>query len=421
MESYYDISYLTVSYSFLFGFIGYLIAAFCCDIVHRLIGRWGVITLGGILQLTCFLLAYLKPPFELFVMAYFISGFGNGLVEATINVWAGNLNNNNELLGLAHGFYAIGGIVSPSLATTLLMKGYGWNTAYCPLAFFTVISTLVSFYAFRDETAAVYRKLMDDSSKQHVESPTHNHPGSLDESTQLLAQGGLSSHSHNAQHHHDPNNVLAEIDPAAAIGNFERVIEQGDEAGALKQALTSKLVWLVSFALLVYCGEEVGMGGWITTFMIDERHGDENTMGYVSTAYWVGMAVGRMGLGFVNGRVNVKTEYFSFVYIILSLAALLALWVVPDITVSSVCAPLIGFFTAPLYPSAMIIFLEKFPEHLHVVGVGILAAAGGIGSALGPFFIGVLTSSYGAWTLAPVGFFSIAAMFVAWIFMVWEF
>lgn len=422
MKSYYQISYLAVSYTFLFGFLGYLIAAFACDVMHRWIGRWGVVTLGGLFQLLCFVNAYFKPPFELFVLGYFISGFGNGLIEASVNAWAGNLNNNNAVLGLAHGFYSLGGILSPAVIATLLLYGYEWNFIYGILAVFAAASTALAFVSFSDETAEVYNDLIHKGAKEAAKPQSGNENGEADENSLLLPRDGASSpYAQKNSHHHDPNNILAEIDPALAIENLERELQRGGSTGTLKQVVSSELFWIVSFALFVCCGVEIGIGGWITTFMIDVRHGNEKTMGYVGTAYWVGMAIGRMGLGFLNDRVKMKPEFLALVYVLLSLAILFVFWVVPDIGVSSVCAPLIGFFTAPLYPSAMIIFLEKVPEHLHVVSVGCLAAAGGIGCGLVPFVIGVLTSSYGVWVLAPVSFGLMATMLAAWSFMIWRF
>lgn len=395
---------MVVSYTFLFGFLGYLIAAFVCDVLHRFIGRWGVVTLGGFLQFVCFSIAYFKPPFQLFIFGYFLSGFGNGLLEASWNAWAGNLNSNNEILGLLHGSYGLGGIISPAVATTLLLNGYSWNLVYLVLAVITGASTVLSFMAFNTETASVYKERMKKGEQDRALKISQ-----ADETTKLLDS--------NNEHHHQAGDLLLEIDPALALENLERTVVNGGRLATFKEAVSSELVWVISFALFVYCGEEIGMGGWIPTFMIDERHGNEKTMGYVGTAYWVGMTVGRMGLGFVNGRLNMKSEHLALIYTVVSLVCILVFWLVPSVAVSSICSPLIGFFTATLYPTAMVVFLDKFPEHLHVVGIGFLAASGGIGGALVPFLIGVLTTKYGAWTLGPVSFLCILFMLFAWIFV----
>lgn len=361
-------------------------------------------------------MAYFKPPFPIFVIGYFISGFGNGLLEASSNAWAGNLNSNNEMLGLLHGFYGLGGIISPSITTTLLLYGYEWNTMYLFLMTATTCSTALSFYAYRDETAEHYNNIIARSIKEQKRNhQQHQQDGTSDESSPLLP-GIVDNEIDPAHHHHDPDNVLLEIDPAMAIEKSTH-----GEVSAFKETLQSKLALLLSFALFVAVGAEITFSGWIPTYMIDVRHGDEKQMGYVGTAYWIGMTLGRMGLGFVTSRSSLGEENWNLVYILCTLASILGFWVVPSLVVSSICAPLIGFFSAPLYPTSMVVFMKKFPEHLHVVGVGFLAAAGGVGGALGPFINGVLTTQYGAFVLAPFTFSLILAMLISWIILIVRF
>ncbi|VVT53107.1 uncharacterized protein SAPINGB_P003407 [Magnusiomyces paraingens] len=407
LEQHYQISYTSVSYIFLLGFTGYLISAFVCEIFHRHVGRWGTLTLGGFFQLVCFILAYTMPPFPIFVIGYFISGFGNGLIEASSNAWAGNLNNNNEMLGLLHGFYGLGGIISPFVTTTLLVWGYQWNTVYFFLAVMTSLSTILIFYAYSDETAEHYKQIIERSIKEQQQHP---------EETSPLLPGIVDNELDPEHHHHDPNNVLMEIDPAMAIEKSTH-----GQVSAFRETLQSKLALLLSFSLFMAVGAEITFSGWIPIYMIDVRHGDEKQMGYVGTAYWAGMTLGRMGLGFVTSRSAWSEELWNLVYILCTLASIAGFWFVPSIAVSSVCAVLIGFFNAPLYPTSMVVFIKKFPEHLHVVGVGLLAACGGVGGALGPFLNGVLTTQYGAFVLAPFTFSLLVAMLISWIILMKKF
>ena len=43
-------------------------------------------------------------------------------------------------------------------------------------------------------------------------------------------------------------------------------------------------------------------GGWIVTYIIDERHGSSNS-GYISSGYWGGLTIGRIALLWVNKKV----------------------------------------------------------------------------------------------------------------------
>ena len=62
---------------------------------------------------------------------FIIAGFGNGIEDAAWNAWAGNLANANEVLGFLHGFYGLGAVLSPLVATTLMTKsGWMWYEFY---------------------------------------------------------------------------------------------------------------------------------------------------------------------------------------------------------------------------------------------------------------------------------------------------
>lgn len=406
-EKYYNISYDIVSYTFLLGFTGYLLAAFTSEFIHRFVGRWGTVTLGGLLQTCCYINAFLKPHFALLVVGYSISGFGNGLLEASLNAWAGNLNNNNEMLGLLHGFYGLGGILSPSIATKLLLKGYQWNELYLYLMSVSICSSILAFYAFSGDTAQKYNEDYAKSMQRHYENSSTSED---DETTQLISDNNNNNNNiqENIVNSHVTDTLL-EMDAAAAIEKSTH-----GNMSALEATISSPLAIVISLALFVYVAAETTVGGWIVTFMIDVRHGDEKAMGYASTAYWMGMTVGRMGLSFITGRGS-KEELFFLAYTVLSLIATLVFWLVPSLEVSMICSPLIGFFTAPLYPTAMVVFLRKFPEHLHVVGVGFLAASGGVGGALGPFINGVLTEKFGAYVLGPFTTALLASVLGLWI------
>lgn len=367
LESHYEISYRTASLSFLVAFSGYLIAALICDHLHRYLGMWGVSTLGIACQLACYLTAATAPPFALFVIAYGVSGFGNGLIEAAWNTWAGSLASQNEILGLLHGFYGLGGMICPAVATAMIAHGIKWNHFYFVMAACTLVSLVLSAVAFREDTAKAYR-----------------------ESITL---------SHNAE----------DAEDKTALSSTSTVLE----------TLKSPLTWLVSLALFAYVGAEVSTGGWVTTFMIDVRHGDVHRAGYVATGFWTGITVGRMVLGLVAGKYAAGREGLLVAfYLALAIVLQFFFWVVPSLVVSAICVALMGVAIGPLYPSIVIVFLGKSPKHLHVIGVGVTAAAGGIGGAIMPFITGSLATAHGAFVLGPFVLASFVFMFVIWAMVI---
>lgn len=74
----------------------------------------------------------------------------------------------------------------------------------------------------------------------------------------------------------------------------------------LKESLNSRVTWVVSFFLLCYVGVEVALGGWIVTFMRQERAGQPFESGMVATGFWTGIASGRFVLGFLTPKLGEK-------------------------------------------------------------------------------------------------------------------
>ena len=70
-----------------------------------------------------------------------------------------------------------------------------------------------------------------------------------------------------------------------------------------KQVFRLRVVHLMSFFLFLYVGVEVSIGGWIVTFVINERSGGRNS-GYVSSGFWGGLTLGRVALLPLNKKVS---------------------------------------------------------------------------------------------------------------------
>ncbi|KAL8278776.1 hypothetical protein RQP46_008845 [Phenoliferia psychrophenolica] len=101
--------------------------------------------------------------------------------------------------------------------------------------------------------------------------------------------------------------------------------------------------------------EEVSMGGWIVTFIIDERDGGPSA-GYVATGFWGGITLGRAVLPWLNVRFSI--------------------WFSKNLVGNAVTVAIIGFVIAPLYPIVMSLATKLLPRHLHSSAIGFIAAIG---------------------------------------------
>lgn len=177
------------------------------------------------------------------VLVFVIAGFGNGLLDAGWNAHVGNLADANQVLGFLHGFYGLGAVLSPLIATTMvtraglmwysfyyiMVRGYLISCGFCPL-------TLMSGYS--QIGAAVLE----------------------------LSTSAASFWQETAQ----------KFRSTCETENFQA-------KGATREALKQRVTWVSAIFLLIYVGIEVALGGWIVTYMIRVRNGDPFDAGMSAT------------------------------------------------------------------------------------------------------------------------------------------
>ncbi|KAK7942411.1 uncharacterized protein PG986_011524 [Apiospora aurea] len=382
IERYYHLTYTIVSLIFLSPFVGYTASALLNNVLHRSIGQRGV---GGIAS-GCHMLAYIinsggakqtidgnrpPPPYPVMVIAFMIAGFGNGLADAAWNAWVGNLDRANEMLGFLHGFYGLGAVLSPLIATNMVANAkLPWYTFYYIMIGLAGVEIFTSVAGFWTATAAAY-------------------------------------HASIARQHGDEREEEEEEEAAAA----------GQPRGSLREALvkrpSARVTWLCALFLLGYVGIEVALGGWIVVFMIQVRQGAEFASGMTAMGFWLGVTVGRVVLGFVTPRLGEKLAITIYLPIVMALELLF--WLVPKFIVSAVAVALQGFFLGPLFPAAIVAMSKLLPRHLHVGAIGFAAAFGGSGAAVLPFAVGAIAQAKGVQVLQPIILALLGVILVLWL------
>lgn len=131
LEEYYNLSYTIVSLVFLSPFVGYNLAALLNTTIHLKLGQRGIAFLGPALHLVAYIINCTHPPYPVLVISFMLAGLGNGFEDSAWNAWIGAMPNANELLGFLHGFYGLGGVFAPLIATTMITKAnLPWYTWY---------------------------------------------------------------------------------------------------------------------------------------------------------------------------------------------------------------------------------------------------------------------------------------------------
>lgn len=178
-----------------------------------------------------------------------------------------------------------------------------------------------------------------------------------------------------------------------AVFRSENPVDGGNARGRVGEALRKRITWVTSLFLFIYMGIEVGVGGWIVTFMLDIRHGTPFASGMVATGFWLGITLGRLALGFVTPLLG---ENFAVaLYLSLCLVFTLLYSFIPSFLVSAITVSLLGFFLGPMFPAAVVATTKLLDQRLHVTSITFAAAVAGAGACVFPFAVGSIAKREG--------------------------
>ncbi|KAH6692259.1 major facilitator superfamily domain-containing protein [Plectosphaerella plurivora] len=339
LEQYYNLTYTTVSLIFLTPFAGYSVAAFTNARIHMKWGQRGIALMAPACHMIAFAAAAAHPPFPVLVVIFAISGFGNGLTDACYCAWVGAMDKSNTIQGFMHSTYSLGALLAPLIATAMVARaGLPWYTYYYIMLGIAALEWVGLSIAFWQQTGAVYRA---------------EHPR-----------------------------------------------EEGAKGAGTKEALKSKVTWLCSSFFFIYMGVEVGLGGWVITFMLRVRKASEFAAGASGSGFWAGMVAGRALLGFVTERYGERL--CISIYLGIAIGLQLLFWLVPQFIVSAIAVSLLGFFLGPMFPGAITVVAKLLPKHIHVSAMGFAMALGGAGGTIFPFAIGAIANTRGVAVLQPI-------------------
>ena len=389
LEKYYNINYTIVSLVFLSPIVGYVCSALSNNAIHMRFGQRGVAIIMSGSHLIAYLVISQHPPYPVLVVVFILAGFGNGLGDAGWNAWIGDMSNANEVLGFLHAFYGLGAALAPLIATSLVTKGWEWYTFYYFMIGAAVIEiiTLVGCFWVADG-----RAFRDEHPQTNVFETSSPQISPVDSSAK--EDGTMRSGS-----------ILEKLKQKTTRKSSNRTLE----------ALTSRVTWLSAVFLLIYVGVEVSIGGWVVTFMLRVRHATPYASGVTATAFWAGITLGRIVLGFVTARLFRSEKAAVATYMACAVVCQLLFWLVPSKILSSVMAALLGVCLGPLFPAAVVVMTKLLPKNVHVAAVGFAAAFGASGACVLPFAVGAIAQAKGVWVLQPIVLALLLACLAVWL------
>ena len=314
----------TVTLLFLSQITGYLVAAFTSSLLSNHIGLARMLLLASTF-LTGALIIYASAPlWAVMVVTGTALGLGIGLIDAGINTYIVNDSRHAHFIGMLHGFYGTGALLGPAIATTLLGMHLPWRMVY--LVFAGVVGLLV---------------------------------------------GGM----------------LWAITTDYQPFTQQVTVSGGDARANLRTALCTPAVLVSGLLLLVYVGTEVAIGNWAYSVQTISRKTPEMVAGYSISAYWMGLTIGRMGMGYVIKRLGtVRMIDFSLT---LLTVGLLSWWLLPNQVLS---LPVLGLALATIFPTTMLLVPQRVAAPLVPAAIGFLSSVASLGAASIPTGVGFLAN-----------------------------
>ncbi|CAK7213191.1 hypothetical protein SBRCBS47491_001718 [Sporothrix bragantina] len=180
-------------------------------------------------------------------------------------------------------------------------------------------------------------------------------------------------------------------------------------------APSSRVILLGAVFLFMYQGAEVSIAGWVTSFLIADRGGQEPAVGYITAGFWAGITLGRFFLAWPAQRIGARI----FVYGLIAGSAIfeLLVWFVPNVIGDAVAVSIVGLLLGPVYPCAAGMLMRLMSRRERVSGMSAMAAFGSAGGAAAPFITGVLAQAVGTFVLHPIVIALFTAMAVFWYFV----
>jgi fucose permease len=302
----YQLTPATVTALFITQVGGYMVAALTSSLLSSRLSLARMLVLASIFLTSAVSLYAFTTHWTIMVASGLLLGLGIGLIDAGINTYIASDQENANIMGILHGFYGIGALLGPTLATALLTIGFGWRQIY------GVIAGIVSLTIVGMSWAVIHRY-----------TPMTRKPN----------PAGASARSH------------------------------------LKTALRSPIVLASAFLLFLYTGLEASMGNWAYTVQTVSRGTPTWIAGYSISGFWFGLTIGRLIMGrlirffgairTIDGSVTLlflgllgwwllPHQWITLPLIGFALAAIFpaTIWLMPQRIPSTIVPAAIGFLTS---------------------------------------------------------------------------
>ncbi len=335
--AYYQVNTSTIGLLFFSFSTGYVLSTGSTGFLIQKLGQHWYLTWGAALCMVSTFAFCLKPPFPLALVTNLFLGFGTGIIDTGFNALISSLPRRTQLLNYLHAFYGTGALLGPLVASAFLFIHWQWNTVYLVWCGLSLLQLIGCLVLSRDLSSSA--------------SVPQN------------------------EHHYSRNRLGA-------------VLKIGP-------------VWLAVLFLFLYVGVETSVGNWSYSFLLEDRHQATLLAGWIVSAYWLGLTLGRFLVNTIAERFQMSIEAVVYCSLVGTGIGGLLVWLLPGGLAATLGICLIGFFLGPLFASTIVVIPHLVPSYLIPSTIGLLLGTSVIGGAFFPWLVGTLAQYVGIWTLLP--------------------
>ncbi len=334
------------------------------------------------------MVGFALSPNLAWILAFAIPlGLGAGSVDAGLNSYVA-LHYKAHHMNWLHSFWGLGATLGPVIMAQIIAISGAWRTGYWTVATIQLSLALVLFLTlpFWSRVEAHRLVRVDNANHSNDEMKT----GAIDFADIASPGEGLAA----AEAFHDSQ---------AEVANH--VVKP-----KLNLVRTPGLA-LALLTFFLYCGVEITMGLWGSSFLVSVRGMTVQAAGIWVSLYFAGIMAGRFLTGFLS--LKWQTRQLIRLGLIISLigSALILISSQPALALPGFIMVGLGF--APIFPGMIHETPNRFGSRNSQVIIGYQMASAYVGSTLFPPVIGWLAASVSLSILPPLVLVVIMALFAS--------
>ncbi|EJD04321.1 MFS general substrate transporter [Fomitiporia mediterranea MF3/22] len=367
--------------------------------------RFRILVIGSLFHASFFVLMGTATGLSNVLIAYFIASLGKAFLNGTVNAYVAA--SPRRPLGQMYACNSIGAFAAPFVCQTLLARGIPWSHFYLGSLILSAMNTgllALSFRPTRNERTqdSNCSSTLDGAYiETRMQSSSFN-SGATEEGSPTRARS---------------NTAMSEKSMGSKPWPLSASLTEQRDRSALRLALRLRYIWAFSFFMCIYSGSETATQGYMATYLLAVRNANPNTVGYVTSGFWAGMAITRFITGFASPYLSfTQRKHAIHIILICALSMHLCIWFINSVFENAFSTGIVGLLYGPVYPSVLALAVDLLPKEAHMITMAIIAGFSNLGSSIFPFIAGAMSNLRGPKVLVYMTVAQTVTLIVLWMF-----